>query len=120
VCKKVCVPAPDTKKVTHNCYRCKCEDVCLPKCGCPFHCHHECGDCCHDAPCAKCGHPHTRHILLKKIVTEECPRTKCVVQTVVEQVPCKPCHKAPCITTATACECGPELRCIEPPMSPKK
>ena len=64
---KVCVSEPTTKKVTRVVYESKCIDYCLPKCSLL-------------GGCADCGKPRTKHILVKKVITEECPATKCVVQ----------------------------------------
>jgi hypothetical protein len=40
---------------------------------------------------------------MKKIVTEECPTFKCVVECFVEQVPVKIYRKVPCCTSNPAC-----------------
>src|SRR5262249_38135733 len=62
-------------------------------------------DCCDGCPCGRCGHPRTKRILMKKIITEEKPTTKCVVEEIVELVPVKiyhkvPCEEAPCLQAA--------------------
>jgi hypothetical protein len=85
-CGKICVRVPDVLKTPRTIYDCKCEDYCAPRCSlrallgglCG------CGDTC-------CGPVRTRKILLKKVVTDECPTTKCVVQ----QVPCEGACAAP-------------------------
>jgi len=73
---KVCKPVPDKKKVTKVVYECKEEWYCLSKCP-----KHNCCDPC-AAPCPACDKPRCRRILVKKIITEEKPTTKCVVETV--------------------------------------
>ena len=78
---KVCVPEPTTKKVTRVVYESKCVEYCLPKCSLFGGC----------SNCDSCGKPRTKHILVKKVIIEECPATKCVV------------HDAPvCATTVVA------------------
>jgi hypothetical protein len=76
---KVCTPVPDKKKVTKVVYECKEEWYCLPKCPCPQHIgkHAFCGPCA--PPCATCEKPRCRRVLVKKIVTEDRPTTKCLV-----------------------------------------
>jgi hypothetical protein len=102
VIKRVCRQVPDVKKVTHWVYDCQLEDFC--KAGCPLHGAHpqaDCPDCAHKA-CCPCGPPGTRHLLLKRLVTEECPTTKCVVECTVEHVPCVVYRKVPCATSPVA------------------
>ncbi len=70
-CDKVCVPVPDVKKKTRVVYGVVERDFCLPRA--TF-----CGKCC--AEDGACGKVRTRHVLVKKVVTEECPSFKCVVQ----------------------------------------
>lgn len=98
VCHKVCRVVPDVKKTTKPVYSCKTEDYCLKKC--PRLCH-----CAEDCP--TCDHPRTRKILVKKFVTTECPTYKCVVETVVERVPCKVYRKVPCISVVPPPPCLP-------------
>src|SRR5262245_19401053 len=76
VCKKVCRVVPDVKKETRNVYECRCEDFCLKRCPCCL-CK---GGSCDGCAGVRCGHPRTKHVLMKKIVTEERPTTKCVVE----------------------------------------
>jgi hypothetical protein len=122
VCKKVCRVVPDVKKTPRNCYSCKCEDFCVLKCSCPLcrHCCQSCQPCspcdggC-DAPgyCPRCGRPHVRHLLLKKIVNDECPQPKCVVERVAVLAPCKPCRCTPCLPGAcTGCPAGVAVEAV--------
>lgn len=67
---KVCVAVPATIKHTTTCFSSKCIDYCLPKCSLQRGC-----DSCAD----NCGHPRTKHVLMMKRVTTECPATKCEV-----------------------------------------
>lgn len=46
--------------------------------------------------CLKCKGPHHRAILVKTEITCEVPSTRCVVEKVVEKVPCKVWRKVPC------------------------
>ncbi len=85
--EKVCVPECYIKKTPRTVYGSKCIDYCLPKCsGLSLFGHgcgsggswDSCGNCCNS--CTNCGCVRTKHVLLKKIVEDECPATKCVVQ----------------------------------------
>ncbi|MCI0380568.1 MAG: hypothetical protein L0215_23520 [Gemmataceae bacterium] len=75
---KVCVPVPDKIKKTTVVYGCVVKDFCLPKCalGGLF------GGCCshNGCPTGECEHVRSKRVLLKKVVTEECPSFKCVVE----------------------------------------
>jgi len=85
----MCIALPDTRKRTHTCYRCKCIDFCLPRCtlqGCKKSCD-DCGSC--GEPCARCGHPRVKKVLLKKFVVEEECATKCEVVHETKLVPVK-------------------------------
>ena len=96
VIKKRCVPAPGVQKKVRWVYDCKTEDFCLPKCSCPLHGlnrHHGCDKC---ASCIECAHPMKRNLLVKRMVVEECPADKCVIEEYVETVPCKVYRKVPC------------------------
>jgi hypothetical protein len=71
-----CFHDADTKKVPHVVYDCRVEKFCGSACSCNllarlFGC--GCGG------ERACGRVRTRHVLLKKTVTEECPGSKCVV-----------------------------------------
>lgn len=87
-----CVRLPDVTKVSKSEHACKREHFCLPKRslfdlfspGC-----HSGGDSCCDScdscdgscasPCGQCEcYARTRKVLLKRIVTEECPTYRCV------------------------------------------
>lgn len=111
VVRKCCKVVPDVKKVTHTIYDCKCEDYCLPRCNCLCHhcksCEEPCQGCFGSEGCLKshcdplnlcpmCGKPRVKKILMKKIITEECPTFKCVVECYVEKVPVKVYRKVPC------------------------
>ncbi|MCC6417297.1 MAG: hypothetical protein IT429_03510 [Gemmataceae bacterium] len=63
-----CVRVPDVKKVKHTIYACKTEEFCSAAC------------CLHGLFrwCCDCGKVRTKTILLKRVVTEDCPTTKCV------------------------------------------
>ena len=68
---KVCVSEPTTKKTTKVVYSSKCIEYCLPKCSLGR------GGC----DCAEnCGPVRTKTVQLKRVVTEECPDTHCVVR----------------------------------------
>lgn len=69
---KLCVPVPGVKVHTTVVYGCKTVDYCLPKSGGIFgRCHDSC-------PSANCENSaRTKRVLLKKVVTQECPETKC-------------------------------------------
>jgi hypothetical protein len=78
--KRYCVPEPTVTKKTHICYSMKVDEVCCAHCSlCGLRnglfgkkcC--DCGD-----GCNRCGRVRCRHRLVKKIITEECPVTKCV------------------------------------------
>lgn len=99
VVKKFCKVVPDVKKTQKWVYSCKSEDFCLPKCSCPLHGHKKCDTC---AQCLECDGPMTKCLLVKKLVTTECPTSKCVVETVVEKVPYVVYRKVPCGPGAAA------------------
>ena len=81
---KVCVPEPTVRKTDKVIYDEKCVDYCLPRCSlASIFGGGGCG--CGDGGCLNCGHPRTRHVLIKKYVHEECPDVKCEVQ---EAPPC--------------------------------
>jgi hypothetical protein len=71
---KICVPECGVKKVSRVVYSSKCIEYCLPKCRLGGSC-----DGC-DTCNADCGKPRVKNVLLKKVVTEECPITICVVR----------------------------------------
>ena len=89
---KVCVPEPTVKKTDKAIYDEKCVDYCLPKCSlASIFSGHGCG--CGEGGCLNCGHPRTRHVLIKRWVHEECPDTKCEVE---EQPVCPAAAPPPC------------------------
>jgi len=69
-----CISQPTTKKTSKTVFSSKCIEFCLPKCSCCSLFSGGCDDCGEN-----CGHVRTKHVLLKKVVTEECPSTECVV-----------------------------------------
>jgi hypothetical protein len=97
VCK-TCVPAPDVIKIVTPAYTCKGADICLPKrslcdlftwrcdkpgcgesCGgCASGCGSPCDCVCPRTSCPQCE-CRARHkmVLMKKLVTTECPAFKC-------------------------------------------
>jgi hypothetical protein len=108
---KVCVAVPDKRKISKVEYACKEKDICLPRCAFPgeraghgHRCDDACGHghaCKNDCPeegCAKCAHPRTVRVLMKRTVTTECPSTKCEVAYQPAQPKCCPtahgCHEA--------------------------
>lgn len=104
VCKK-CVPVPGVRKESQVVYACKESALCLPHrslwdlfCGHADPCA-TCGGCggCHPCPAETCPQcecrPRRKMVLMKKIVTVECPTYKC------EAV----CVPAPCNMPATVC-----------------
>jgi hypothetical protein len=110
--KTVCVPVASTKvKVTIN-YSSKCEKICYPACTI---CGLKLGGCadgsCGGCPDGNCGHPYQKKYLVKKIVTTEEPRTKCVpVEVPVCAASCQ--HGFILQTGPTA----PPVEIVPPPM----
>jgi hypothetical protein len=78
---KVCAPTPGTKKTEKVIYDEKCVDYCIPRCSLWSIFSGQCG-CDGGNGCLNCGQPRTKHLLVKKIVHEECPEVKCEVQAV--------------------------------------
>jgi hypothetical protein len=79
---------PTTTKKTKVEYSCQEKDICLPKCSLAGLFHrggghgqtghgHACGDDCPKVGCTQCGKPRTVRVLMKRVVTTECPDTKC-------------------------------------------
>jgi len=79
---KTCVPVPDVHKKTKTVFCCREIDFCLPKCSsCSLFSRHHCTE-----PCPNCENcARTKRVLLTKVVTEECPSTKCVVEERVRE-----------------------------------
>lgn len=80
---KVCVAVPDVKKISTVVYGCKTKDFCLPACNYCKHVQDCFGPSGCDGVCApgKCEHQaRTKRVLLKKVVTKECPSFKCQVE----------------------------------------
>src|SRR4051794_29291124 len=99
VVKKVCLPAPGTKVVKKWVYAEVDDDFCLRKPAGLFHHGHHCkGDCGGKCPeCVQCSKVFCRKQLVKReVIVSECPQDKCIVSTVVEQVPCTVYRKIPC------------------------
>lgn len=106
---KVAVPTTVKKKNHRICYDCKEEDYahtrCLPT---PIP-SHQCpnGGCEHfglfgwmgkcgwgeSLGCVHCGKPHTRKVLIKKIITEEAEVPACKVERIPDQLRCGPAQK---------------------------
>jgi hypothetical protein len=87
-----CVLVPDVKQIKKTVYECKEVPFCLHKLPKLFS-HHK-HDCCEDCP--ECDCPRYKKVLLKKeIVCEEICGTKCVIEEVVERVPCRVCKPCP-------------------------
>lgn len=84
--QKVCVPEPATKKVTRVVYESKCVEYCLPKCSLFGGC---------DSSCTNSDKPRTKHILVKKVITEERPATRCVLLDAPTCVTTSPAAAAP-------------------------
>jgi hypothetical protein len=110
--EKVCVPVPTKIKISKVQYKCKESDICLPRCTLGGHGHGDrcgrCGlghghggsdeiQCPPEESCAKCGHPRTVRVLMKRTVTKECPSIKCEVK----EQPAQPhCTTRRCATNA--------------------
>ena len=83
VCRLVCEPKEETKKV----YSCKCEDFCIPGrsicCKKPCDCHWWCCLCCdHYTYKPTCGCVRTRVVPVITTETKKVPSYKCVVEEV--------------------------------------
>jgi hypothetical protein len=121
--RKVCCPTPSVVEVKKVVYCSKCIEYCLPKCSLSCATNHgthgcsSCGGCdsgcCdkdHYCPptCCACGHPRTKHVLLKKVETYECPANKCEVTWVAEQPKCctHACPTQACCTAPCTSPCG--------------
>lgn len=107
VVRYVCKVVPDVKKVRKVNYSTKDDPFCLPN-GClkelPV-------GCATDAEgCATCKGPYMRKILVKTEVVCEEPTVKCVVERVVERVPCKVKQMVPCgpVTVGSATAVVPQ------------
>lgn len=82
----LCCPEPAKRKITRVLYDCKCEDYCLPRCNCKcWLWWKQCLPC--GELCVECGQPRVRHVLLKKIVTDECPTVNCVLKKCGDKPP---------------------------------
>jgi len=86
---KTCVAVPATLKTDKVIYDDRCVDYCLPRCSLWSLLGGGCGC---DGGCLSCGHPRTRHVLLKKILHEECPDVKCEPREAPCGPPCVPGH----------------------------
>jgi hypothetical protein len=93
-----CVMVPDVKQIKKTVYECKEVPFCLHKLPSLFsHFKH---DCCDDCP--ECDCPRYKKVLLKKeIVCKEVCGTKCLIEEVVERVPCRVCRPCPHCAHAT-------------------
>jgi hypothetical protein len=109
--RKVCVREPVTRKVPHTLYDCKREDFCAAPCpfarlGRPLGL--DCQDC--------CGPVRSRAILLKRVVTSECPGWKCVVAHEYCASPSPVARTMPAQPSMTAAELLPSLPAPPPPL----
>jgi hypothetical protein len=101
VCKKVCRIVPIVRKIKVPCYDMKCDYICKRKCGKadPIPCRQKC-DCMprdeFDSSPQSCNWCRERRQLVKREVEVEHHHYACVVEEVVEQVPCKVWRKVPC------------------------
>ena len=68
--KKTCVSVPTTITHTRVVFASKCVEYCLPKCSLQRGCDASCAD--------NCGPVRTKNVLLKRVIVDECPGTKCV------------------------------------------
>jgi hypothetical protein len=92
-----CRLVPDVKQMKKTVYECKEVPFCLHKLPPLFSRHKH--DCC-DA-CPECDCPRYKKVLLKKeIVCEEICGTKCVIEEVIERVPCHVCRPCPHCSSA--------------------
>lgn len=98
---KMCVAVPAKKKISHVEYNVKCVDFCAPRCRpfCLFNLfgvrhHHGCGgqDGCPNSECSNWYRVRTKHVLLKRVITRECPDYQCKP---VPMPPCAGCLPAP-------------------------
>ena len=93
-----CKLVPDKKQIKKTVYEVQEVPFCLPKLPPLLSLFHK--DCCDD--CALCECPRYKRVLLKKeVVCEEICGMKCVVEEVVERVPCRVCG-GPCPQCAAA------------------
>jgi hypothetical protein len=73
--EKMCVPTPGTKQVTQTVYRCKEAWYCLPRLPSLWDLFRGC------VPCGpECGSPQCKRVLLKRVVTQDCPDVSCEVR----------------------------------------
>ena len=84
---KVCVPTTTIKKKEKVIYDQKCVDYCIPRCSLFSILSGSCGCDANGKGCLNCGQPRTKHLLVKIIVRDECPETKCEVQPVPCEAP---------------------------------
>src|SRR6516165_5113020 len=80
---KVCVAVVGTKKVMKNEYQCKPVDYCLPRLPGLWQLWYA-----GKTDCLECGRPLYRRVLMKRIVTQECPTVQCEVQ--IKPAACTP------------------------------
>jgi hypothetical protein len=99
VCREVCKIVPDVKKTTKWVYSTVDDPFCLHRSGAHGHGHH--GNC--EPGCPSCEGPFCRKQLVKRAVICEEPTTKCVVEKIVEHVPCTVWKKVACAPQPDAC-----------------
>jgi hypothetical protein len=77
-CAHVCKVVPDVKRVSRTVYSSRTEWICLPKCRCALPLvQRECSETA--ATCAQCKKPRLRRVLVKRLVVDEKPGFKCVI-----------------------------------------
>ena len=86
---KVCVAVAGTRKVTKTEYQCKRIDYCLPRLPGPCQLWHV-----DKSVCPECGQPLRRRVLMKRIVTQECPTVRFEVQHMPAGCPPTGCRAA--------------------------
>lgn len=103
VVRDVCKIVPDIKKTTKWVYSTVADPFCIQKSPHkPGHLSHllhghKCDGHC-EGGCPTCQGPYCRQQLVKKQVVCEEPTTKCIVEKVVERIPCTTWQKVPCGT----------------------
>src|SRR5581483_3564016 len=94
----ICKEVPNTKKKWVYCA--EPDAFCLPKTSKQCCADGKCGAC---SACANtvCQGPYCRKVLVKREIDVPCPGTKCVVEKIMEKVPCITYRKVPCGTAPT-------------------
>lgn len=95
VCRDVCKIVPDVKETKKWVYSQIDDPFCIKRSG------RGCADGACANECASCEGPYCRKQLVKKLVICKEPTTKCVVEKIMEKVPCTVYRKVPCDEKAT-------------------